>query len=577
MMLPYDTLTAEDRDLLQEFAQRMRPHRDAIVSEWVEAVARAFTPPDADRGAYRQMLVHFVGLSLGSYIEYIGAGDFEAMYRFQYESNREGVRHQLGEGAMPLYNPREVHLTMRAAQPVVSRWIERLYAGDSDRVLRVHLAQERLGSQLALLLSEAYSDEREAQLREVSEHLRRTLTVAERLSTVGQAIVRSLDAEPVLDLALRTAIQLLHADGGGICVANRDGTGLQFRRMIGADQRDLGRIVDVGHSLNGWVYRMNRPARSFRVLPEADQLRVAEGLRARGVGAALIVPLRGPHRPIGTLGISCHAKRRFSDEDEQVLQSLADYVAIALENARTHADMRDALRSAERANHAKSEFVAAVSHEVRAPLSAILGYVQFLREGAFGPLSPEQLETVARLETITQTTVRLTSDLLEHARIEAGRLPVSIEPVALPPLFDELRGTLGVLIGQRPIRFETQIASGAERVRADPVRLRQILTNLLTNAAKFTPQGTIALTAARTVPDQVALSVRDSGVGIHPQDLPRIFELFYRAEQHADVGGSGIGLFLSQQLARLMNGQLTVESQLGRGSAFTLTLPAAAE
>jgi len=576
MTLPRDTPFPADRQLLMDLAHRLEPHIAEITADWVAAVERVLIPDAVDRDAYRQMLGYFVGTSMRAYVQFVGAGDLEGMYEFQYVTNREGAAASLGDGAMPLYDPKDVHLTMRAAAPVVTRWIERLYAGDVELELRVKLAQERLGARLGLILSEAYGDAREARLQAIRDERTRALEVSERLHGVGQVMVRSLDTEPLLDFVLRTAAQLLRADGAAIWLANREGTELRVHRVFGGEQNDRGRPAAIGESASGWAFQTNASVRSVRALPEPHRSHVGAALRQRGIEAILLVPLRAAAKPIGVFGVNCRVKRRFSPEDERVLQSLADYVAIALENARAHGEVRDALREMERLNHAKSEFVAAVSHEIRSPLSTFVGYVQLLREGAFGSVSTEQAATLGRLGAIAQSTLQLTSDLLDHARADAGALPIRPEAVAVAPLLRELDESVRLLIRGRPLAFDVRIDPGVESVLADPLRLRQILLNLLTNAVKFTERGSITLSAASAdAGRRVELAVADTGSGIGADDLPRIFDLFYRAGNQAAISGAGIGLALSQQLAVRMQGTLHVASELGAGTRFTLSLPAA--
>lgn len=573
MPLAYDTLSDEDRRLAQELAVRLQPHVDDIVAAWAEAWLQEFPAPGVDPEAYRQVIVYSMDNALRPAFELTAAGNFDGLYARQYDVNRQGARAQLREGSVPLFDQRQMHVVARMGHHVMIQWIRRVFADDPVQCLRVELAQERLGAQLSTILSEAYSDEREGHLQALSQRLERALRVSEQLRHVGQTVVQSLDIEPVLDVTLQTALQLLDGDSAGLTLANRDGTAIQLRRFIGGDQSAVGTWAPVEGNLNGWVYQHAQPLRSDRPLPPlgAHSRAVIERL---GIVAFMVVPLRVGGQCIGALGVSYHAERRFSDEDERVLQSLADAVAIAMQNARAHTEVRDALREAERANHAKSEFVAAVSHEIRSPLNALLGYVQLLREGAFGPVTREQGDTLTRLDAIAHSTLRLTSDLLEHARIEVGKLPVRIERVPLPPFLEELRESGRLLVEGRPVEFAARLLPGVEAVAADPDRLRQIVINLLTNAAKFTPRGSITLTLGpSTRPNMVDFTVRDTGPGIAPDDLPRIFDLFYRADRSSGVSGAGIGLFLSRQLATLMGGQLTVDSTLGVGTTFTLSLP----
>jgi signal transduction histidine kinase len=551
----------------------MGPHKDAIGSAWGEAWVRALPARDVDAEAYRQVCHYLAREAVSKVYELLEAGDFEGLYEYQYENNREGARRQLGPGAVLVFNQRELHVAGRAGHSVISEWIDRVFGEDRLLATRVQLAQEKLGGQLDTILSEAYSDEREGHLEAMGDRLQRALEVSERLRQVGQAITQSLEIEPVLDLALKTAAELLQCDCAGLTLVNEEGTAHRLVRLHGGDTNDYPKgWQPIEGSLTGWVYLNNRPARSGRKAPPLSD-RPAVAAKALGVEAYVVAPLRERGRAIGTLGVYCRMPRGFTRDDEAVLQRLSDTLAIAIENARVHAEVRWALAAAEQANRAKSEFVAAVSHEIRSPLSAMLGYVELLRENTFGKLEPEQREIIERLDVITGSTLRLTNDLLDHARMEAGGLPVRTTTMPLAPLIDELGKTACLALGSLPVRFEARISPGADRVIADPDRLRQILINLVNNAVKFTAAGSIEIDVMRPAGTRtVTFTVRDTGAGISADHLPRIFELFYRADPSA-AGGAGIGLFLSRQLAQAMGGELTVESAVGRGTLFTLTLP----
>ena len=569
MKLEADLLTEEDRSLLKELVERLAPHHDEIVAAWVDELMARPVPAGVDPLAYRQSLTYFNDTVARSIYAHLSRGDVEALYETHYQRNLAAISGQ-AHGAV-VFDHRGIHYSARVAERVISQWIERLYADDPAGIKRIQLAQTRLGYQLSMVLSEAYTDARERYLSDIGQRLQRALEISERLRTVGHAIVQSLDIEPVLDLILRGAIQLLAADTAGLTLVNPDGRTLRLRSLIGAGQSFVGRPIAIDGSLTGIAFRENRPLRCSRV---AREFPAAGEALAAGIAAIVVVPLRVQGKPIGTLGVSTRTEHSFSADDERTLQSLADSVAVAVENSRAYAALREALGQTERANRKKSEFIAAVSHEIRSPLNVMLGYVQLLRDGAFGSLTADQVHALGRVERVAGTTLRLTGDLLEHARIEGGKLPVHLEAVALPPLFDDMAETVAVLLGARRVRFATDLPSDTPPVRADPVRLRQILTNLLSNAVKFTDAGEIVL-GARTDGESVDITVRDTGVGIAADELPKVFDLFYRANDGDRAGGAGIGLFLSRQLAELMQGRLAVASEAGVGSTFTVSLPTA--
>lgn len=255
-----------------------------------------------------------------------------------------------------------------------------------------------------------------------------------------------------------------------------------------------------------------------------------------------------------------------------------------------------------RANRAKSEFLANVSHELRTPLNAIVGFVDLLRDGVYGTLNPRQVGPVQRIEASANHLRHLVDQVLDLAKIAAGRLEVHTEPVELRPFVFDVASEVEPLITEKGLTFSLGVGGSLPRVRTDPTHLRQILINLLGNAVKFTNQGGISVRARlvgattegdgrvytpadRTPPtlslraDQlwVALQVADSGIGIPDKDRERIFDEFEQvnAGPRGDSmkRGTGLGLSISRRLARLLGGDISVESQVGRGSVFTVWLP----
>jgi signal transduction histidine kinase len=265
-----------------------------------------------------------------------------------------------------------------------------------------------------------------------------------------------------------------------------------------------------------------------------------------------------------------------------------------------------------RANQAKSEFLANVSHELRTPLNAIVGFVELLRDGFYGDLSPRQVPPVDRIAASATHLRHLVDQVLDIAKIAAGRLEVHSETIVLRPFVLNVASELESLVSEKGLAFSITVGASLPRVRTDPTHLRQILINLIGNAVKYTATGTVSVRArlvgappgtnGRTPPSVrmttpggedpatkrllaraprtgtwVALQVVDSGVGIAASDLERIFDEFEQvnAGPRGDSmqRGTGLGLAISRRLARLLGGEISVESDVGRGSTFTVWLP----
>ena len=247
-----------------------------------------------------------------------------------------------------------------------------------------------------------------------------------------------------------------------------------------------------------------------------------------------------------------------------------------------------------RANRAKSEFLANVSHELRTPLTAVVGFVDLLRDGVYGELSPRQSGPVDRIAASATHLRHLVDQVLDIAKMAAGRLEVHTEPVTLRPFVVDVMSDVESLVNERGLAVSIAVSTSLPRIRTDPTHLRQILTNLVGNAIKFTPKGVIAVRARLIAPAAggetprvpagldpgrtwVAVQVADTGIGIAAADVERIFEEFEQVEPgsrgQSATRGTGLGLPISRRLARLLGGDVTVTSEPGQGSTFTLWLP----
>jgi len=224
-----------------------------------------------------------------------------------------------------------------------------------------------------------------------------------------------------------------------------------------------------------------------------------------------------------------------------------------------------------RANRAKSDFLASVSHDLRTPLNIITGYAQLLREGAFGPLSADQADTLDRILRTASNQLLLINDLLDLARIEQGKLLCAPCPFAIASLVPGLAEMMDVLLRDRPVRFETAVPTDVV-AHADPERMRQVLVNLLANAAKFTNEGCVRLVADVT-DGEVRIAVEDTGPGIEPAIRDRLLEPFaHGSSKHA---GWGLGLAIVGRLLAAMRGTIAIESEAGVGTRVAVRLPAA--
>jgi len=326
---------------------------------------------------------------------------------------------------------------------------------------------------------------------------------------------------------------------------------------------------------------------------DAEHLRL---LKTLGLRSFIVVPLRGRDMILGAMTfVSAESGRRFERHDLEVAQELATRAALAIDNARLFADveenrrqleeqateleaqateLEEAATAADDANRAKSEFLAAMSHELRTPLNAVIGYAQLLDVGIHGPVTPEQRADLGRIQRSSQHLLGLITDILNYAKVESGHLQYDIEPTPVDQSLASVEELIAPLATAKQISYRFSTECPGVRVCADPEKLRQILVNLLSNAIRYTSQGGHVEVHCTADDKNVLIDVSDTGVGIPPDKLEAIFEPFVQVDRayNGQRQGTGLGLAISRDLARGMGGDLTVRSELGTGSVFTVRL-----
>jgi len=310
-------------------------------------------------------------------------------------------------------------------------------------------------------------------------------------------------------------------------------------------------------------------------------------IRSAQIHSILRVPIFIRNEFFGSLSLHVERERIFHHAEINLLEQIADKAALALYNAqsyerlerqvqeRTHQLENEKLVS-EAANRAKSEFLGNMSHELRTPLTSVIGCSSVLLEQIYGPLNDRQQQYLNIIHMSGQHLLTLINDVLDLTRIEVGREDLNIQSI---PIAEVCEGSLAMMQPQsqrKGLNLELEIAPNVTTCWADYRRLRQILLNLLSNAIKFTDSGSVQL-QVRQVDAIVEFAVRDTGIGIAEADLARLFQPFEQLETGLSrrYEGVGLGLALSQRLAQLMGGEITVTSQPGQGSCFTLRLPVA--
>ena len=292
------------------------------------------------------------------------------------------------------------------------------------------------------------------------------------------------------------------------------------------------------------------------------------------------IPLKIGQKVIGVLNVQADKINAFEPDDVSVLQTLADQLAIAVENARSYELSLNAVDEMRKADQLKSQFLANMSHELRTPLNSIIGFSRVIIKGIDGPITELQQQDLTAIYNSGQHLLNLINDILDLSKIEAGKMELNFEEnVNLSDLINSVMSTVAGLVKDRPIKLYRELASDLPGVRADPLKIRQVLLNLLSNAAKFTEQGSITI-KARLQPGvdqqpEVLISVTDTGAGISSEDLKKLFQPFSQVDASATrkTGGSGLGLSISRHLVEMHGGRIGVESEVGQGSTFYFVLP----
>jgi signal transduction histidine kinase len=265
----------------------------------------------------------------------------------------------------------------------------------------------------------------------------------------------------------------------------------------------------------------------------------------------------------------------FTERAERLASGIAGWAAVAMDNARLYDAERRARDEAETANAAKSQFLASMSHELRTPLNAIGGFTDLLLAGIRGPITETQQADLERIRRSQRHLLSLINDILNFAKIEAGRVRFAPRDVSMNTALGELEALVAPQLQEKRLRYEYRCCDPRFSAYVDPERLQQILLNLLSNAVKFTAPGGSVVVECDATRDHMLVRVRDSGVGIPAEKLESIFEPFVQLDrgQTPGVAGTGLGLAISRDLARSMGGDLVADSVLDVGSTFTLSLP----
>jgi signal transduction histidine kinase len=419
--------------------------------------------------------------------------------------------------------------------------------------------------------------ELEARTRELAQ----SVGELKALGEVGQAVSSTLDLQTVLSAIVGHAVQLSATNGGVIYEYDEALQEFHLRASYRMEEEIVEALqktpVHPGQGATGQMATVRAPVQVTNILEEREYTgtRVRPMLARLGYRSVLAVPLLREGRILGALTVWRKEAGNFSPEVVNLLQTFAMQSALAIQNARLFREIEDKGRQLEAANRHKSEFLANVSHELRTPLNAIIGFSEVLQEKFFGELNEKQAEYTDDILSSGRHLLSLINDILDLSKIEAGRMELEVTTFYLPDAIENALLLIRERASRHAIKLDRVIDDRLGDFTGDERKIKQILVNLLSNAVKFTPEGGQIKVEATLGDSAVIISVNDTGVGIAPQDHEAIFEEFRQVGSNyaQKREGTGLGLSLTRKFVDLHGGKIWVESEAGKGSKFTFTLP----
>jgi signal transduction histidine kinase/HAMP domain-containing protein len=407
---------------------------------------------------------------------------------------------------------------------------------------------------------------------ELRESLEQQTASGEILQVISQS---PTDVKPVLDAVAKAALRFCGATDAAIVL--REG-------------RELQAVAHEG-PLSGWVgerWPLDRTTTTGRAIvddstvhiPDVTALDAAEypsaapAARDHDWRANLVAPMLREDEAVGAIVLRKVESGPFTPRQIQLLEAFAAQAVIAIENVRLFTEIREKSRQLEVASQHKSQFLANMSHELRTPLNAILGYAEMMVDGLYGDLPEKAQGVLERVQSNGKHLLGLINDVLDLSKIEAGQLTLAVEEYSVPDMVATVMSATESLARTKNIALVSAVPSGLPRGMGDTRRLTQVLLNLVGNAIKFTDEGKVEI-RARQQGDRFKISVLDTGPGIAPADQAKIFEEFQQVDNTSTrrKGGTGLGLSISLKIVELHGGRITVESDIGKGSNFKITIP----
>ncbi|CAN5701050.1 ATP-binding protein [soil metagenome] len=460
---------------------------------------------------------------------------------------------------------------------------ERIGSGELGHRLSIRTGDELEALANQFNRSAAALEESYATLEQRVEDRTRELTEALEQQTATTEILRVIsasptDVQPVFDAIASSAVRL--CEGLHCALFRYDGTQQRLVAHHGVQPATVAALMaryprpPAPDTVSG---RALRDAAVIHVADIVGDPRFPESQRitaTAGYRAALAVPMMREAQPIGVIFVMRREPEAFSAKQVQLLQTFAAQAVIAIENVRLFTEIQEKSRQLEIASQHKSQFLANMSHELRTPLNAIIGYTEMMADGLYGDVNDKAQGVLERVQANGRHLLGLINDVLDLAKIEAGQLVLAIEEYSIADMVGTVLSATESLAKTKNLTLGSDVPAGLPTGTGDARRLTQVLLNLVGNGIKFTDQGSVEV-RARQIGERFELSVVDSGFGIAPEDQNKIFEEFQQVDNTSTrkKGGTGLGLSISRRIVELHGGRITIESEVGKGSTFKVTVP----
>jgi GAF domain-containing protein len=416
------------------------------------------------------------------------------------------------------------------------------------------------------------------ELQSRTEALTRSVSQLTALGEVGQAISSTLDLETVLKTIVARAVQLTGLDAGVIYEYDEAGEAFQLRASENFDEASVAGLrtaqIRKGEGAIGRAVMTREPTQ----VPDTHDPDYPARLRAlldqQGFRAILAVPLVREEHVIGALMVIRQSPGEFAAETVELLKTFATQSALAIQNARLFREIAEKGRQLEVASRHKSDFLASMSHELRTPLNAILGFNEMLLGEVYGEVPADMKEPLADIQASGKHLLRLINNVLDLAKIEAGRMELALSDYSVQDTVENVRSTLRPLAADKGLEFLATVPHDIPLAHGDPGRITQCLMNLAGNALKFTRQGRVEISVEQK-DGRLLYRVADTGMGIPAEKLGSLFTEFKQTDATiaSEYGGTGLGLSISKKFVEMHGGRIWVESEPGRGSTFLFEIP----